>query len=46
MIKLVGNINGSNESTENNKAKWELLTYEIQKFTIPYSKTTAKIEKP
>ena len=43
MKELITKINTSNEFFEDAEMKWEFLKYEIRKFTIDYSKTTAKI---
>ena len=45
MKKLITKINTSNEFNEDAQMKWECLKYEIQKFTIDYSKKAAKIRK-
>ena len=37
-------ISNSDKFMENTTRKWEFLKYEIQKFTIDYSKTIAKTE--
>ena len=45
MKKLITKINTSDEFLEDIQVKSEFLKYEIQKFTIDYSKTAAKIRK-
>ena len=45
MKKLITKINTSNEFIRDAQTKWEFLKHEIQKFTIDYSKTAAKIHK-
>ena len=45
MKKLITKINTSNEFLEDVQMKWKFLKYKIQKLTIDYSKTAAKIRK-
>ena len=45
MKKLITKINTSNEFNEDAQMKWEILKYEIRKFTIDYSKKAAKVRK-
>ena len=45
MKKPITKVNTSNKFLEDAQVKWEFLKYEIQKFTIDYSKTAAKIRK-
>ena len=45
MKKLITKINTFNQFLEDAQMKWEVLKYEIRKFTIDYSKTAAKIRK-
>ena len=40
MKKLITKINTSNEFLEDAQMKWDLLKYEIRKFTIDYSLKT------
>ena len=45
MKKTNYKVANSNEFLEDAQMKWEFLKFEIQKFTIDYSKTAAKIRK-
>ena len=45
MKKLITKINTSSEFIRDAQTKREFLKHEIQKFTIDYSKTAAKIRK-
>ena len=45
MKKLITKFNTSNEFLEDVQMKWKFLKYKIQKLTIDYSKTAAKIRK-
>ena len=40
--KLIRNFSNENESLFNRQLKWELLKYEVRKFTIKYTKHVAK----
>ena len=40
--KLIRNFSNKNESPFNRQLKWELLKYEVRKFTIKYTKNLAK----
>ena len=40
--KLIRNFSNENESLFNHQLKWELLKYEVRKFTIKYTKHVAK----
>ena len=40
--KLIRNFSNENESLFNCQLKWELLKYEVRKFTIKYTKHVAK----
>ena len=42
MKKVITKIDNLNKFIENAQRKWEFLKYEIQKFTIDYSKSIAK----
>ena len=45
MKKPITKVNTSNKFLEDAQVKWEFLKYEIQKFTIDYSKKAAKVRK-
>ena len=45
MKKLITKINTSNEFLEDVQMKWKFLKYKIQKLTIGYSRTAAKVRK-
>ena len=40
--KLIRNFSNENEFISNRQLKWELLKYEVRKFTIKYTKHVAK----